>query len=282
VAWKSDKMSIIEKLDKSRFKKARKAFEERDVQQHILSHSHENIAVEPWHKTSQGRYIAPAVYGASDGIVTTFAVVAGAQGAGLSPLVVLVLGFANLFADGFSMAVGDYISDKSEREYIKTEKAREEWEVKVNPEGERDELREIYRRKGVKEEELESFLDTITSNHDLWIDTMMHEELGLMEDNEGSPLKSAMVTFFSFLIAGFMPLMAFVFSSFISFFADNMFLSASIITALTLFAVGALRYFVTGKKWIISGLEMMVTGGLSAAVAYLVGFIFKAVFNVQV
>jgi VIT1/CCC1 family predicted Fe2+/Mn2+ transporter len=61
-----------------------------------------------------------------------------------------------------------------------------------------------------------------------------------------------------------------------------MFLSASIITALTLFAVGALRYFVTGKKWIISGLEMMVTGGLSAAVAYLVGFIFKAVFNVQV
>ena len=178
--------------------------------------------------------------------------------------------------------LGDYISDKSEREYIKTEKAREEWEVKVNPEGERDELREIYRRKGVKEEELESFLDTITSNHDLWIDTMMHEELGLMEDNEGSPLKSAMVTFFSFLIAGFMPLMAFVFSSFISFFADNMFLSASIITALTLFAVGALRYFVTGKKWIISGLEMMVTGGLSAAVAYLVGFIFKAVFNVQV
>ncbi len=275
-------MSIIEKLDKSRFKKARKAFEEKDVQQHILSHSHENIAVEPWHKTSQGRYIAPAVYGASDGRVTTFAVVAGAQGAGLSPLVVLVLGFANLFADGFSMAVGDYISDKSEREYIKTEKAREEWEVKVNPEGERDELREIYRRKGVKEEELESFLDTITSNHDLWIDTMMHEELGLMEDNEGSPLKSAMVTFFSFVIAGFMPLMAFVFSSFISVFADNMFLSASIITALTLFTVGALRYFVTGKKWIVSGLEMMVTGGLSAAVAYLVGFIFKAVFNVQV
>ena len=180
------------------------------------------------------------------------------------------------------MAVGDYISDKSEREYIKTEKAREEWEVKVNPEGERDELREIYRRKGVKEEELESFLDTITSNHDLWIDTMMHEELGLMEDNEGSPLKSAMVTFFSFVIAGFMPLMAFVFSSFISVFADNMFLSASIITALTLFTVGALRYFVTGKKWIVSGLEMMVTGGLSAAVAYLVGFIFKAVFNVQV
>jgi len=267
---------------KTRIQLARKAFKKKDLSLHQMAHDPKQIGQEPWHKTEAGRYIGSAVYGASDGIVTTFAVVAGVAGAQLDPKIVLIMGFANLFADGFSMAVGDYLSEKSEQDYIKSEREREAWEVDVNPEGEREEIREIYKRKGLKGEKLEQMVELITSDKELWIDTMMKEELALMEDEGSSPLKSAFVTFLSFVIAGFMPLVAYVFASFVPFFSQNMFLSASLITAATLFVVGSLRQLVTGVNWLIGGLEMLLVGGLSATVAYGIGYLLRTVFNVVI
>ena len=84
------------------------------------------------------------VYGATDGAVTTFAIVAGVIGASLEPAIVLILGFANLFADGFSMAVGNYLGTKSQREYIAKARRREEWEIDNLAEQEKQEIRDIY------------------------------------------------------------------------------------------------------------------------------------------
>lgn len=265
---------------KSRVERARESYIKGDLEEHKRLHSTEEILKEPWHKTEQGKYIGQAVYGASDGIVTTFAAISGVAGASLDPKVAVIVGLANLFADGLSMAIGDYLSEKSEKEYISAEKEREAWEVEHLPEAEKLEVKEIYRRKGLEGEHLEKLVDAVTSNKELWIDTMLHEELGLFDD-DSSPLKSALVTFFAFIVAGFMPLITYVFASQWNFLAQNQFLISCIITAITLFTVGALRQIITGVKWFISGLEMLLIGGLSATVAYLVGWVLNVVFKVS-
>lgn len=269
------------KRKKSRVEIAREAFKKKDFELHKRAHEIDYVKEEP-HKTEQGKYIAPAIYGASDGIVTTFAVVAGVTGAQLDPKVILILGFANLFADGFSMAIGDYLSEKSERDYIESERKRELWEVENFPDAERKEVEEIYREKGLKGEKLKQLVDIITSDKNLWVETMMKDELKLMIDEDVLPLKSAIVTFLSFVIAGFAPLIAYVFASFIPLFRMYSFISASVITGLTLFVVGALKQFVTDVKWYLVGLEMLLVGGLSATVAYLVGFLLRTIFGVVV
>jgi len=264
---------------KSRPKLASEAFRKGDFETHKKLHSPEHIGNEPWHKTEQGKYIGQAVYGASDGIVTTFAAISGIAGASLNPKIAVIVGLANLFADGLSMAIGDYLSEKSEREYIRAEKERELWEVEKMPEAEKLEVKEIYKRKGLSGEKLDNLVDAITSNKEIWVDTMLHEELGLFEDDT-NPLKSAIVTFLSFVIAGFMPLIAYVFASQGSFLAQNQFLLSCVITGMTLFFVGALRQIVTGVKWYKGGLEMLLVGGLSAAVAYMIGWLLEKVVRI--
>ena len=103
------------------------------------------------------------VYGATDGAVTTFAVVAGVVGAGLSPSIILILGFANLFADGFSMAIGNYLGSKSQKEYIEKKRRREEWEIDNLVEQEKQEIKDIYTQKGFKAELLDEIVSVITS-----------------------------------------------------------------------------------------------------------------------
>ena len=128
------------------------------------------------------------VYGATDGAVTTFAVVAGVVGAGLSPSIILILGFANLFADGFSMAVGNYLGAKSQKEFIEKKRRREEWEIDNLVEQEKQEIKDIYTQKGFKAELLNEIVNVITARRKVWIDTMMREELGLIESQK-KPLR---------------------------------------------------------------------------------------------
>jgi VIT1/CCC1 family predicted Fe2+/Mn2+ transporter len=267
-------------VKKSRVQRVREAYTRGDVETQKRLHSPDEIGKEPWHKTEQGKYIGQAVYGASDGIVTTFAAISGVAGASLDPKIALIIGLANLFADGLSMAIGDYLSEKSERDYLESERERETWEVEHIPEAEKLEVREIYKKKGHEGENLDKLVDAITSDKKIWVDTMLHEELGLFDD-DSSPLKSALVTFFAFLVAGFMPLITYVFASQWEFLAQNQFLISCIITAITLFTVGALRQIVTGVKWFISGFEMLLIGGLSAGVAYLVGWILNVIFKIS-
>ena len=120
-------------------------------------------------------YLGEFVYGGIDGCVTTFAVVAGSVGANLDSAVILILGFANLLADGFAMSIGAYLSTKSERDNYEKHKRVEYWEVDNLPEKEREEIREIYQAKGFEGALLEKVVDVITADRDRWVDVMMKE-----------------------------------------------------------------------------------------------------------
>lgn len=236
------------------------------------------------HQTSQGQYIKSAIYGGLDGIITTFAVVAGVAGASLSAGVVLIMGFANLIADGLSMAIGDFLSTKAEKEYSSAERTRESWEVENYPEGEMKEMVEIYMDKGITEKDAKQIVKILSKHKKAWVDVMMVEELGIVESDE-SPLKNSLVTFGSFVIFGFIPLFAYVLARFIpglsgtattattvtSGASDFTFFIACALTGTTLFTLGALKTKVTGQKWFLAGLEMFIVGGLAAASAYGIG-----------
>ncbi len=224
------------------------------------------------HRTEQGRFIKSVVYGGLDGIITTFAVVAGVAGASLQPSIILILGFANLIADGLSMAIGDFLSTRAEKEYEASERRREEWEVDHYPEGERREMVELYTHKGIDREDAEVIAATLSKYHEAWVDIMMVEELGIVFSDE-SPWKNALATFFSFAIFGFVPLLAYIVAGLAPIIQQHSFLTASILTGLTLFVLGALKTGLTGRRWFRSGLEMLVVGGAAAAAAYVIGYL---------
>ncbi len=236
--------------------------------EHALHHPDE-------HKGS-GVYLGDSVYGALDGMVTTFAVVAGVAGANLSTSIILIMGFANLFADGFSMAAGNYISKKSEQDYQAQEYAREEWEVENFPKGEVEEIRQIYKKKGFAGQDLERAVAIITSDKKRWVETMMVEELGLLPD-QGSAAISALVTFVSFLVWGFLPLLTYVLIYFFPGLSPHAFAISCLLTATGIFAAGSLRSLVIAKRWWIAGLEMLLIGGAAAGVAYLIGYFLRGI-----
>lgn len=253
---------------------ARSAFRRRDVEASRQAHMARGIADSSERHQASGSFVGDFVYGAIDGSVTTFAVVSGVAGAGLAPNIVIILGFANLLADGFSMAVGNYLSSKSENEFIEQERKREEWEVEHYPKGEVEEIREIYRKKGFSGKNLEAAVKTITSDRKVWVDTMMSEELGLLQE-KNSPFRKGLVTFVSFVAVGFVPLVSYVFSYALEFLKPVTYQLSVALTLVIFFLVGSAKIYVTGKNWLTSGLETLVVGSFAAGIAYLVGYMLR-------
>lgn len=219
------------------------------------------------------------VYGATDGAVTTFAVVAGVIGASLSPSIVLILGFANLLADGFSMAVGNYLAAKTRREYIERVRKREEWEIGNLVEQERQEIRDIYAKKGFKDELLEEIVSVVTSRPKVWVDTMMREELGLIEDGR-RPLDTAITTFSAFNAVGLIPLLPFIAmfvvgSSTVS--AADAFTYSVVFTGVAFFLVGIVKGRIVQKPVLRSGMYTLLVGSIAATVAFSVGYFLNMV-----
>jgi len=214
-------------------------------------------------------YLGEFVYGGIDGSVTTFAVVAGVAGAGLDSSIIIILGFANLLADGFSMSVGAYLAAKSEREMYEKHKKQEYFEIDTIPESERQEIREIYAAKGFEGELLEKVVATITQNKDRWVDVMMKEELEILPDNK-SPLKIGTVTYFSFILVGIIPLTVYVWDYFIS-PLSNPFLLSSIFTMIGFAVIGWLKSYVAETSIWKGIIETLLLGALAAIVAYFVG-----------
>jgi vacuolar iron transporter family protein len=220
--------------------------------------------------TPRHSYLRDYVYGAIDGLVTTFAIVSGVAGAGLSIGIIIILGTANLIADGFSMAVSNYLASKAEiqrRDHIRSEELRH---VEHVPEGEREEIRQIYTRKGFQGEQLENIVHVITSDQDQWIDTMLAEEHGLPADTQ-SPSHAALATFIAFVMVGAIPLLAFIWNLLGPQPITRPFLVSSIATGLAFFAVGAAKARFVSTSWFHSGLESLLMGGAAAALAYAVG-----------
>ncbi len=220
-------------------------------------------------------YLGEFVYGGIDGCVTTFAVVAGSVGAGLDSAIILILGFANLLADGFAMSVGAYLSTKSEKDNYNKHKRIEYWEVDNLPEREKEEIREIYQAKGFEGDLLEKVVEVITADKDRWVDVMMKEELEMAEESK-SPLMIGAVTYASFILIGLIPLAAYVWDYNWG-PLENLFFWACTLTSLGFILVGFLKTYVTEtSKW--KGiLETLILGAVAAAVAYFVGDILERI-----
>lgn len=260
----------------SRLQQARTGYRESNYHLSRKAHTKEQIRKAKEEHKSSGEYLGDFVFGAIDGSVTTFAVVSGVAGASLSTSVLLILGFANLFADGLAMAIGNFMSTKSDIEFARRERERETWEIQHFPDGEREEIREIYRRKGLEGQQLDNVVEALTSNESIWIDTMMTEELGLIPEPK-SPLKTGWVTFLAFVVAGFIPLISYVLSYFVDGIRSMAYPISILLTGIAFFSIGLMKVYITDRKWWLSGFETLLMGSLAAGVAYLVGYILKGI-----
>lgn len=268
---------------KKRADVARKAFQSGDTELSKLAH--ETLAQEEKHQTEAGQYVKAAVFGGLDGIITTFAVVASVAGAQLPVGIVIIMGFSNLIADGISMGFGEFVSMQSERQYIQSERNREEWEYENGYEAEVKEMIELYEEKGFTKKEAEGIISVMAGHKDFFIDHMMVQELGMMpNDPDESAWKSGMVMFFSFLIFGLIPLLSYLAFQTIDFApsasqevkddenAKALFGIACGLTALALFVLGAIKSKFSTQSWWYSGLFVLLNGALAAGSAYLIGY----------
>lgn len=229
-------------------------------------------------RPAQQNVVPDAVLGGIDGCVTTFAVVSGAAGAGFSPTVALVLGFANLIADGFSMAISNYEAVKAQQEFVDRVRLIEEEHINLFPEGEREEIRQIYANKGFSGDLLESVVDTICKDRKLWIDTMLGEEYGLQTSNM-NPYLSGAATFLAFIVVGTVPLLPFLLGSLD---IQLQFITSACLAAVMFFAIGAFKSIVFNKPVLLSGLKTLLTGGAAASLAFITGYLLRVIFAIDV
>lgn len=227
--------------------------------EHTQKAIHERIAAGP-----PQSYLRDWVYGGIDGTVTTFALVAGVVGAHLPPRVILILGSANLIADGFAMAASNYLATRAEHGELQHAEAVERRHIEVAPEGEREEVREILRGSGIAGELLDRVVAVITSDRDRWVRMMIREEYGL-PGTVRSPWRAAGSTFSAFLVCGLVPLLPFVAGM------NRAFEVASTATGLMFVLIGALKSRWSVEPWWQSGMGTLVVGGGAAVVAYAIG-----------
>lgn len=211
--------------------------------------------------------IGDFMLGGIDGVVTTFAVIAGSAGGHLAAATVIILGLANLVADGFSMAVSNYVGTRARQEEVRRKRTDEEWQIEVFPEGERREIREVFAKKGFSGETLDTIVDVITSDPEIWVETMMAEELKV-NDSSVRPVRAAITTFVAFSLCGLLPLLPFLLD--VGDF-DTMFAASAVIGAATFIGLGAGKGKVVGVSAFRSSLQTLAIGGAAAILAYSVG-----------
>lgn len=215
------------------------------------------------------------ILGAVDGTVTTFAVVAGVSGAELAAGIVIILGVANLVADGFSMGVSIFLGTRAENQQKADARREEGRQVDSIPEGEREEVRQIFAAKGFGGDDLERVVAVITSNRELWINTMLREEYGFASQ-EGSPWRSALVTYSGFMAAGLVPLLPYFYGTLIPMGVLGPFVWSIVLAFATFFGIGALKTRFVEQRWYWGGLETLAVGGVAAGLAYLVGALLRS------
>ena len=236
-------------------------------ERHVARHTEQAIAERLATATGHS-YLGDFVLGAVDGTVTTFAVVTGVAGANLPVPVAIILGLANVLADGFSMAAGNYLKTKSDHDVVARARRREEREIERYPEGEREEVRQIFRAKGFEGELLEHITGTITENRKQWVDTMLTEELGL-QLVPPSPAKAGAVTFVAFVLSGLVPIFPLFWAEWAG--EDATFYASIAATAVTFLLIGAFKGKVLHHSLVVSALETLAVGGSAAALSYLAG-----------
>ena len=212
-----------------------------------------------------GTFLREVVFGANDGLVSNVSLVAGVAGATSDAKTVLLAGIAGMVAGAISMSLGAYVSTKSEREFRDSEELRERWEIENMPWEERAEVRQIFQRKGITGQTLDSVVDQVTQDKDQWVEAMMRDELGFSE-TAPRPLMAAAVMGIAFILGAAFPVVPF------TFLEGNGALIASVgATAGALFGVGAWRAYLTaGNAW-RKALEMVGLAAVAVVAANLIG-----------
>lgn len=224
-------------------------------------------------------YLKEIVYGGIDGIVTTFAVVAGFSGAmvsgfdpTLSTITVLLFGFANLFADATSMGLGNFLSVQAEQDVYRKERKKEMHEIEQNPEYEKAETMHMLTEKGFTSSQAQDLTTIFATNKEYWTEFMMQDELKMQNPLGDKPLLTAFVTALSFIIFGLIPLIPYIV---LQSYGANPFFVSTFFTLVALVLLGLLRWKVTGQHFMRSVVETVLIGGISAGVAYAVGTLFR-------
>ncbi len=224
-------------------------------------------------------YLKDFIYGAIDGAVTTFAVVSGVAGAGLSSRVIVILGIANLVGDGFSMAASNFLGSRAEEQHRLKVRRIEEQHIELIPEGEREEVRQIMEAQGFAGRDLKRAVDVITSDRSRWVETMLKEEHGLALVGP-SPWKAAVATFVAFILVGAVPLLPFLIPLLPGIHIASPYVWSTLMTGIAFFGVGAIKSRFVDQAWYWSGLETLGVGSGAAALAYICGLVLKSAVDV--
>jgi VIT1/CCC1 family predicted Fe2+/Mn2+ transporter len=227
----------------------------------MSEHSHP----EHHEEASRGAALRNFVFGTSDGLVTVLAFVAGVSASLATRKLVLMAGLAEMFAGAVSMGLGAFLGTRAEKDWYERERQREEMEVAKIPHLEKEELRDIYRKKGLDGETLERVVDAFTANEKRWVDIMMSEELGL-QPVEGSPVSAGLIVGISYVLAAAVPLVPYLFLV-----GTRALLASMTITAAALYAVGVAKARLTQRPELRAGIETMMTGLIGTAVCWGIG-----------
>jgi VIT1/CCC1 family predicted Fe2+/Mn2+ transporter len=226
---------------------------------------------ERWHKRLGVKEI---VFGFQDNSIAILAVLAGVIGGSLQRGQILLAGLAAVIAGAISVAIGDYMSSKSEVEYFEAEINRESLEIQENSPVEREEVRQIFMKKAAfTENELSAIDNRITSDKKAWLDTMAKEELGIVRERFVHPLKVALIMMAAEMVGGLVPLAPLL-------FAPNItvgFIAAIIVTFGALFGIGVWKTAFTRKNKLVSGIEMVVAGIVATVIPYLIGSLLSSI-----
>ena len=234
------------------------------------------------HKQSPlATYIKEVVYGGVDGIITTFAVVAGFSGAALSNetttqltfVIVLLFGLAKIFADGVSMGLGNFLSVRSDQDLYRSARNKEVQEIRSNPSDEYEETIAIMMEKGFTHGDATTLASIYRTNEEYWTDFMMAHELEMSDPRGDNPFLTGFATFLSFLVFGFVPLIPFVF--YVSADPLTTFFFSCLGTFSALVLLGIVKWRVIGTDFSKSVAEVVIVGGAAALIAFFVGSFFS-------
>ena len=256
--------------------RARAAFQNRDIEQSKSEHSKVRDHSEN-HNDGASDYVKSVVFGGLDGIMTTFAIVNAAAAGGGDWKTVLLLGLSNVVADGFSMGFGEFVGGDAERDHAMIERSREEWEVANCKEMEMEEMIQIYKERGLSDEDAKTIVDIISKDPKLFVDFMMVDELGIycdLEDKWG-PLMQGIVMFVSFIIFGTIPVLPYL--SMTGRGVDSTFMAALFVTGIALVVLGAVKGHLTGLDKMRSAVVMVFNGCVSGAVSFTTGLLVQSI-----
>jgi len=221
---------------------------------------------ERWHRSDRSGALRAAVFGVNDGLVSNTALVMGFAGSGATGGTILFAGLAGLLAGAFSMAAGEYISMRGQREAYEREIDLEAAELRDDPEAEAEELALIYRAKGLDAEEAERVAATIMKDREAALDTMAREELGLDPDELGSPWSAALSSLVSFALGAVVVVLPYFFGA-----GAGALVAAVLLAAGALFTVGAVLGALNGRAPLRSGARQLLVGALAAAAVFAIG-----------